>query len=76
MDDTLTIGLAGDVMLGRTMDDIISQNGYNYPWGNILSVMKRTDMNVINLKTTLTHSNRKVILVKKERLNSTLYHKL
>jgi poly-gamma-glutamate synthesis protein (capsule biosynthesis protein) len=56
----LTIGLAGDVMLGRTLDTIISQRGYDYPWGDILPVMRNTDLNIVNLETTLTHNSRKV----------------
>lgn len=60
MNDVLTIGFAGDVMLGRTLDSIISQWGYDYPWGNVLPLMKSTDVNIINLETTLTNSERKV----------------
>jgi poly-gamma-glutamate synthesis protein (capsule biosynthesis protein) len=60
MDEKLTIGLTGDVMLGRTLDKVISKKGYDYPWGNLLPLMKATDINIINLETTLTHSNKKV----------------
>lgn len=63
MIDTLTIGLTGDVMLGRTLDSIISQQGYNYPWGNVLPLMKKTDLNIINLETTLTYSQKAEIKV-------------
>ncbi len=58
--DKLTIGLAGDVMIGRSLDGIISQEGYTYPWGDVLPLLKSTDINIINLETTLTHSNRVV----------------
>lgn len=60
MTDLLTIGLMGDVMLGRTLNDVISQHGYNYPWGNIIHELKHTDLNVINLETTLTNSEKMV----------------
>jgi poly-gamma-glutamate synthesis protein (capsule biosynthesis protein) len=60
MGDTLTIGLTGDVMLGRNMNEIISLKGYDYPWGDVLPIMRETDFNVINLETTLTNCNRKV----------------
>jgi poly-gamma-glutamate capsule biosynthesis protein CapA/YwtB (metallophosphatase superfamily) len=60
MNDLLTIGFAGDVMLGRTLDKIISQRGYDFPWGNVLGLMKNTDMNIINLETTLTNSRKQV----------------
>lgn len=63
MSDTLTIGLTGDVMLGRTLDSIISQRGYNYPWGDVLPLMKKTDLNIINLETTLTYSQKAEIKV-------------
>lgn len=59
-DDKLTIGFTGDVMLGRTLDKIISEKGYDYPWGNVMPLMKTTDINIINLETTLTNSNKKV----------------
>ncbi len=47
-------------MLGRTLDSVIAKRGYNYPWGNMLSLMQQTDINIINLETTLTHSQQKV----------------
>ncbi len=61
MNDLLTIGFAGDVMLGRTLDRIISARGYNYPWGNVLPLMKTMDANIINLETTLTGSTKQLI---------------
>ena len=60
MNDLLHIGLTGDVMLGRTLDSIISRRGYNYPWGDVLGLMNNTDLNLINLETTLTHSAQEV----------------
>jgi poly-gamma-glutamate synthesis protein (capsule biosynthesis protein) len=60
MNDLLTIGFTGDVMLGRTLDKVISQRGYDYPWGNVLPLLKDTDMNIINLETTLTNSSKPV----------------
>ena len=60
MNDTLTIGLTGDVMLGRTLNRVITEKGYDYPWGNMLQVMKRADIKLINLETTLTDSTDRV----------------
>jgi len=60
MNNALTIGFTGDVMLGRTLDRIISKKGYDYPWGDVLPLMRSTDINIINLETTLTSSCRKV----------------
>jgi poly-gamma-glutamate synthesis protein (capsule biosynthesis protein) len=59
-EDTLTLGLAGDVMIGRGVDPVITQNGYTYPWGDVLPVLRQTDVNIINLETALTHSIHKV----------------
>jgi len=61
VDEILTIGFTGDVMIGRSLDAIISQHGYHFPWGNVLPLMQQTSMNIINLETALTHSNKKAI---------------
>lgn len=59
-DNTITIGLAGDVMIGRGVNTTITGKGYIYPWGNVLPLLKNTDINIINLETALTNSNKKV----------------
>ena len=53
---TITIGLAGDTMLGRLVNDVIAQKGYSYLWGNTLPILKENDFNIVNLETTLTKS--------------------
>jgi poly-gamma-glutamate capsule biosynthesis protein CapA/YwtB (metallophosphatase superfamily) len=58
--NNVTVGFTGDVMIGRGVNKIISLKGYTYPWGNVLPMLRTTDMNIINLETTLTNSNRKV----------------
>jgi poly-gamma-glutamate synthesis protein (capsule biosynthesis protein) len=63
MNGKITIGLAGDVMIGRHVDSIISDRGYAYPWGNVLPLLQSTDVNIVNLETTLTHSNNEVYKV-------------
>jgi poly-gamma-glutamate capsule biosynthesis protein CapA/YwtB (metallophosphatase superfamily) len=60
MMNTITIGLTGDVMLGRTLDSVIASQGYDYPWGDVLPIMQQTDLNIINLETTLTNSKLKI----------------
>jgi poly-gamma-glutamate synthesis protein (capsule biosynthesis protein) len=62
-DNTITIGMVGDVMIGRGVNTAISNNGYSYPWGNVLPVLKNTDINIINLEAALTHSNEMVFKV-------------
>ncbi|MBN1401278.1 MAG: CapA family protein, partial [Anaerolineae bacterium] len=42
------------------MNDTISTAGYAYPWGDVLDLLKHTDMNIINLETTLTNSTKAV----------------
>ena len=59
-DNTITIGFTGDVMIGRGVNATISNNGYSYPWGNVLPLFKNTDINIINLEAALTNSNKKV----------------
>lgn len=53
----VTIGFCGDVMLGRLVNETIDRTAFDYPWGNMLSLLQQNDVNVINLETTLTHSN-------------------
>lgn len=60
MSDNIIIGLAGDVMIGRGVNATIINNGYAYPWGNMLPLLKKTDINIINLETALTYGNEKV----------------
>nr|WP_314897336.1 CapA family protein [uncultured Flavobacterium sp.] len=59
-DNTITIGLTGDVMIGRGVNATISNNGYTYPWGNVLPVLKNTDINIINLEAALSNSTKKI----------------
>ncbi len=56
----LVIGLAGDVMIGRGVDYVLSRKGYPYIWGDVLPALCSTDLNIVNLETTLTNSNNKV----------------
>ena len=59
-DNSIIIGLTGDVMIGRTVDTIIGSNGYLYPWGNVLPLFKNADINIINLEAALTYSSKKI----------------
>lgn len=58
--EVITIGLAGDVMIGRGVNAAISNKGYVYPWGDVLQLLKSTDINIINLEAALTHSDKRV----------------
>lgn len=54
------IGLAGDVMLGRLVNEKLNTVPYDYVWGDVLPVMKAPDFNLINLETALTNSDQEV----------------
>ena len=58
MSPTITIAFAGDVMLGRLVDQAISQMGYDHPWGDLLPALQEADLFLINLETTLTSQTR------------------
>lgn len=60
-DHNLVIGLAGDVMIGRGVDSTINHRGHSYVWGDVLPILRNTDLNIANLETTLTNSNKKVL---------------
>ncbi len=59
--DELVLGLAGDTMLGRLVDGVIEEKGDLYPWGDMLSILRSTHLNLVNLETTLTHSDKKTL---------------
>lgn len=63
MGDSITIGLTGDVMIGRGADEVIDKKGYRYPWGNTIALFESADINIINLETTLTRSKNAAIKV-------------
>ena len=54
----ITLGLAGDVMLGRRVNNRITDKGYPYPWGDLLSSIKWPDLTVINLVSILSDQQR------------------
>jgi poly-gamma-glutamate capsule biosynthesis protein CapA/YwtB (metallophosphatase superfamily) len=55
---TIKIGFAGDVMIGRLVNDSIKEKGYRYLWGTVLPRLQSNNINVVNLETTLTHSSK------------------
>ncbi|MFI4937800.1 MAG: CapA family protein [Candidatus Berkiellales bacterium] len=56
---SIFVGLMGDVMLGRTLNEVIDHKGFDYPWGNMLKLLHQHDVNIINLETTLTRCREK-----------------
>jgi poly-gamma-glutamate capsule biosynthesis protein CapA/YwtB (metallophosphatase superfamily) len=55
----LTLAIAGDVMLGRLVNDTIARRGLAYPWGDVLTARDRADLFLINLECALTASHRR-----------------
>jgi len=62
-ENTITIGLTGDVMIGRLVEKILAREDLSYIWGDTLAMMRSTDMNLINLEAALTTSDKAVYKV-------------
>jgi len=52
----IRIGLAGDVMIGRTVNEILDLKPPQYIWGDFLPLLRSTELNLINLEAALTRS--------------------
>jgi poly-gamma-glutamate synthesis protein (capsule biosynthesis protein) len=52
----LRIALAGDVMLGRTVAEVIAARGFGYPWGDVLPYLREADLFLVNLECALTRA--------------------
>ena len=57
MNGELRLRLAGDVMLGRCVDETIGRRGLRYLWGDVLPVLIGFRW-ICNLETTLTECRR------------------
>ncbi len=53
----ITIGLAGDVMIGRLVNAFLDTAPMEAIWGDVLSELLDTDLNLINLESALTRSS-------------------
>ncbi len=56
----VTIGLGGDLMIGRMVNKVLDRADPTYVWGNLLPILKSHDLNLVNLETTLTTSETRV----------------
>ena len=56
----IKIGLAGDVMIGRGVNERLDKVPINYIWGELLPLLHSTDFNLINLEAALTVSEHAV----------------
>jgi poly-gamma-glutamate capsule biosynthesis protein CapA/YwtB (metallophosphatase superfamily) len=56
---SLTLALAGDVMLGRKVNPMIAEHGAAYVWGDLLPTLTGADGFLLNLECALTdHTER------------------
>jgi poly-gamma-glutamate capsule biosynthesis protein CapA/YwtB (metallophosphatase superfamily) len=60
---TITIGLMGDVMLGRLVNEFLDTAFPQTIWGDLLGELHATDLNVINLESAFTRSEEAVLKV-------------
>lgn len=51
-----TLALAGDVMLGRLVNDSIARHGPAHPWGDALAHLRDADLRLVNLECALTRA--------------------
>jgi poly-gamma-glutamate synthesis protein (capsule biosynthesis protein) len=58
MSRTVSIALTGDVMLGRGVNMALRQDGAAWPWGDLLPLLKGSDLSIINLECVIASSGR------------------
>lgn len=54
----MKIALMGDVMLGRLVNQMLKECDVDYPWGNILPILKKTDFRICNLECVISNRGR------------------
>ena len=50
----VSLALAGDVMLGRLVNEAIKAYGPAYPWGDFRPLMARADLTIVNVECVIT----------------------
>jgi poly-gamma-glutamate synthesis protein (capsule biosynthesis protein) len=53
-ENTITISLAGDVMMDGSVRQQINKYGYDYPWEKVGDYLKDSDLAIVNLETSIT----------------------
>ena len=51
---SLTLALAGDVMLGRLVNESLARGAVGRPWGDVLAHLRAADLFFVNLECALT----------------------
>lgn len=59
-DNIIHVGLVGDIMIGRLVNDQLHAHSDHNLWGTMLSELQRHDIIIANLETALTTSNQTV----------------
>ena len=54
MSRPLKLGFAGDVMLGRLVNESLAGRDYARPWGDTLAALQALDLFFVNLECALT----------------------
>lgn len=60
---SLQLGVTGDVMIGRLVNEVLATRKPAYPWGDLLEELRNTDLNLINLEAALTSCTKEVAKV-------------
>jgi len=55
---SITLGIGGDLMIGRLVNKQLSLSPPSYIWGDLHPVLGQTNLNLANLETTLTRSDK------------------
>jgi poly-gamma-glutamate synthesis protein (capsule biosynthesis protein) len=58
MERPITLALAGDVMLGRLMNQALERFGPAYPWGDVTPLLARADLSIVNLECVIATCGR------------------
>jgi poly-gamma-glutamate capsule biosynthesis protein CapA/YwtB (metallophosphatase superfamily) len=57
--ERVRLALAGDVMLGRTVAEVLPARGYGYPWGDVIPLLREAELFLVNLECALTRSTQR-----------------
>jgi poly-gamma-glutamate capsule biosynthesis protein CapA/YwtB (metallophosphatase superfamily) len=49
----ITLAFTGDVMLGRLVNEVINEEGEEYPWGDTLPLLRNADLSLVNLECVI-----------------------
>jgi poly-gamma-glutamate synthesis protein (capsule biosynthesis protein) len=59
--EIITLAFTGDVMLGRLVNDYVirGDKASNFVWGDMIGLLKNSDLSIINLENAIAKSGRK-----------------